>query len=197
MRLQEDSSARVRMDLVQNSNFSVTLTQGVFAKNLQPLGTSPQLRAARQKLLPPEDAKLRQCKSGELRWLATVSRPDICARMARIASRTIALQSGNVYRINDVVKTAKKWQPAAVLKYVSSGNLGQENLALRGEDVRSRTENIHGNTMALVGWSDAAYEHQSGLRKCRLGYVIGLMLSNVCAPCHIIHVGVHTEAGKN
>ena len=85
---------------------------GGFTKNLQPLGTSPQLWAARQKLLPPEDVELRQCKLGKLCWLGTASRPDICARMARMASCINAIQGGDVYRINDLVKTAEKWQPA-------------------------------------------------------------------------------------
>ena len=59
MELQEDSFVHAGMKLAQDASSSVTMTQGGFAKNLQPLGTSPHLRAARQKLLPPEDVKLR------------------------------------------------------------------------------------------------------------------------------------------
>ena len=44
----------------------------------------------------------------ELSWLATVFRPDICARLARIATRIGALQGSDVYRINDLVETAKE-----------------------------------------------------------------------------------------
>ena len=168
-RLLGDSFVRVGIELVQDSNFSVILTQGYFAKNLQPLGTSPELWAARQKLLSPEDVKMRQCKLGGLCWLATVSRPDICARLARIASRINALQGGDIYRIDDLVETEKKWQPATV----SSGKLGKENLALRHEDVRYRKEKIHGDAMTILGWSDAACGGESSLGKCRLGYVIG------------------------
>ena len=94
MKLQENSFVRVGVELNQEANFSVTLTQEEFAKNLQPVGTSPELWAARQKLLSPEDVKLRQCKLGELCWLATVSRPDICARLARIASLICRLRRG-------------------------------------------------------------------------------------------------------
>ena len=47
--------------------------------------------------------KLRQFKSGELHWVAAVSRQDICARLARIASRIIALRESDVYRINELV----------------------------------------------------------------------------------------------
>ena len=76
---------RAGMELAQERDFWVSLTPDECAKKLLPLPTSPQLRAARQKKLPIEDIKLRQCKLGELRWLATVSRPDICARLARAA----------------------------------------------------------------------------------------------------------------
>ena len=107
LRLQETNFVRIGMELSQDKSFSVTLTQKDFAEKLKPLGTSPQLRAARQKVLSPEDVELRQCKLGELCWLATVSRPDICARLARIASRINELTGSDVYRINDVVKTGR------------------------------------------------------------------------------------------
>ena len=67
------------MELNQEANFSATTTQEEFAKNPQPEGTSPEVWAARQKLLYPEDVTQRQCKLEELCWLATVLRPDICA----------------------------------------------------------------------------------------------------------------------
>ena len=79
LKLQVEPSVHVGVELVQDSTFPVTLTQGDFTDHLQPLGTSPQLRAARHRLLSPEDGKLRHCKLGELCRLATVSRPDICA----------------------------------------------------------------------------------------------------------------------
>ena len=113
--------------------------------------------------------KLCQCKLGELCWLATVSRPDICARLARIASRINALTGSDVYRINDLVKTVKTWQKATQLKYASS---------LQWDDPSG--------AMALVGWSDAAYGNTTCVGKCRLGYLIGVMSSNLCGPCHII-----------
>ena len=89
--------------------------------------------------------------------------------------------------MNDLVKTAKKWQPATALKYAASRKLDQDTLAPRDANVRHSKEKIHGDAMTLAGWSDAAYGEQSSLGKCRLGYVIGLMSSNLCGPCHIIH----------
>ena len=105
------------MDLAQDSTSPATLTQGDFAKNLQPPPTTPKLWAARQQLPSPEDVKLRQSELGELCWLATVSRPDTCARLARIATRINSLRGSDVYGINDLVKTAKLWNKAAVLQY--------------------------------------------------------------------------------
>ena len=69
-----------------------------------------------------EYIKLRQRKLGELRWVATVPLPYLCARSARIASRINALCGSNVYRINELVRVVKDWQRAAALKYASSSH---------------------------------------------------------------------------
>ena len=63
-----------------------------------------------------------------------MSRPDICARLARTASRVNLLKGSDVYRINDLVKTVKVWQQAAVLKYFSSSRVSK--YARGGEDER-------------------------------------------------------------
>ena len=125
LKLQDASIVHVGMELAQDRAFSVMLTQRDFAKNLRPIPTFPKLWDARQKLLSPEDVHLRQRKLGEWCWLGTVSRPDICARSARIAPRTNSLQGGDVYRINAPMETAKTWnmrppryggRPATTLK---------------------------------------------------------------------------------
>ena len=90
-----------------------------------------------------------------------------------------------MYRINDLAKTVKTWQPATVLTHFLSGKKDSEIRAQRRENERHRNEKIHGNAMTLVGWSDAAYGDQSSLGKCRLGYVIGRMSPNLCGPCHL------------
>ena len=92
-----------------------------------------------------------------------------------------------MYRINALVKIARGWRQAAELKYVSASQLGQGNLALRDAKIRRRREKIHEDTMTVVGQTDAAYESQSSLGKCRLGNVIGLTSPNLCGPRHIIH----------
>ena len=89
----------------------------------------------------------------------------------------------DVYRINELVKLVKQWQPATVLKYASSLQLDQ---AARDVDARHQKERIRGNAMTLVGWSDAAYGDSSCLGRSRLGYIIGIISSNLCGPCHII-----------
>ena len=116
LKLQESEFVHVGVELPRGSDFSVGLTQSAFTESLLPMDTSPILWADRQKLLGVEDKLLRQCKLGELCWLATVSRPDICDRLAHIASRVNVLQGSDIYRINDLIKTVKLWQPRAVLK---------------------------------------------------------------------------------
>ena len=73
----------------------------------------------------------------------------------RIASRINFLQGSDVYRTNDLVKTAKEWRNATVSKYVPSPPLGQDSPAPRDAKMRRRRGKTHGDTMTLVGWSDA------------------------------------------
>ena len=96
------------------------MTQSAFTENLLPLDTSPIVWADRQKPLGVEPKLLRRRKLGELCLLASVSRRDICARHARIVSRVKVLQGCDIFRINDLIKTAKPWQPRAALKYAFS-----------------------------------------------------------------------------
>ena len=103
MEVQEGSRVHVGVELAQEKDFSVTLTQADFTKNLKLLPTSPASRAGRKEPLSMDYIKLRQCKLGELFWVAAVSPPDICAREARIASRTNALRGRDVYCINELV----------------------------------------------------------------------------------------------
>ena len=72
LKLQEGNSVHVGVELVQDSNCSATLIQEDFAKKLQPFGTSPQLWAARQKLLSTEDVQLCQCELGRQLHLARI-----------------------------------------------------------------------------------------------------------------------------
>ena len=120
--------------------------------------------------------------------VGAVSRPDICAGLARIASRINALCGSDVHGINGLVRAAKAWQKAKVLRYASSSHpwksLGR-NDKLQGA-LQKRGEQVHGGSMTMVGWSDAAYGDQSTEGKCRLGYVIGLASSTLKGPCHIL-----------
>ena len=59
---------------------------------------------------------------GELRWVATVSRPDPCARLAKLASRINPLRSSDAYHIRNMARAVKARQMAAALKYASSSH---------------------------------------------------------------------------
>ena len=115
LKLREPPFVHVGMELVQDDDLSVTLTQCEFAQSLEPLPTISQLWAARQKPLSLEDMKLRRCKRGECCWLASAPRPDISARLARIASRVNPPQGSDVYRMNDLAKTVEVWREATFL----------------------------------------------------------------------------------
>ena len=59
---------------------------------------------------------------GELCRLATVSRPDTCARLARIAAHVNSQQGRDFFRINDSAKTAKICARATALKCTSTSH---------------------------------------------------------------------------
>ena len=151
LKLQESEFVRVGMELSQGSDFSVGSTQSAFTEGLLPMDTSPTLWANRQEPLVVEDKLSRQWKLGELCWLATASRPDICARLAHIASRVNMLQGSGIYRINDLIKSVKCWQPRMELKYASSSKplFPPEGDALGR--FRARGERIHKGAMTLAG----------------------------------------------
>ena len=78
-KVHEKSFAQVGMELPQEKDFSVKLTQEEFTKGLKPTPSPPGFWDFRRRRLSSDEIKLRRCELGELRWVATVSRPDICA----------------------------------------------------------------------------------------------------------------------
>ena len=63
---------RVGVALAQEKDFSATLTQEYFTRNLEPLPAPPELWAGRKWPLSLDEIKLRPRKLGELCWVATV-----------------------------------------------------------------------------------------------------------------------------
>ena len=83
MKARGQSCARVGVELSWTSDFSIQLTQGNFQ-------TNPEFRASRPRPLSTGEIRVHQCELGELRWVATVSRPDICARPVQLPARVNA-----------------------------------------------------------------------------------------------------------
>ena len=131
---------------------------------------------------------MRQRESGESRWSATVSLPDICAQVVKIALRINSLCGSGVFRIIDLARAVKGWRQATALKYASSSRTW-EALDFAGrvmDDMRNRREKMHCGLTPLAGWSDAAAGDQSTGGKCRLGRVFCLMSSSLTSPRHIL-----------
>ena len=105
------------MESPRKKDYSERLTRTGFTPEITPVEPAPALWAARQQLLCHEDVFRRQRKSGKLRWLATASRRDICARLARAASRAETMKGGDVYRISGLAETVRVWKQATILKY--------------------------------------------------------------------------------
>ena len=83
LKVQENAFVHVGMELAQKADFSVELTRAEFTRQLKLLDTPSASWKRRQRPLSDEETLLCQCKMRELCWLATVSRPDICARSAQ------------------------------------------------------------------------------------------------------------------
>ena len=120
------------MDLAQGKDFAATATQADFAKSMKISPTSPELWAGRKETLPMKYVKLRECELGELCRVAAAPRPDICARLARIAPRINARSGSDVYRIKELVRAAKKLatcdsiEICVVLPFVEDAGLGRQ-----------------------------------------------------------------------
>ena len=71
----------------------------------------------RTRSLNDEELQICQGKLGELSRLAAVSRPNICARLARLSANLNNLHVIDIYRIKDLIKTAQLWQGECPLEY--------------------------------------------------------------------------------
>ena len=110
------------MELPKEKEYSARLAQAEFTSKSAPMATFPSPWAARPQSRAPGNVLRRECKLGELRWLPTVSRPDLCARPARLASKINSLPENDKYRVNDLMQTVQVWRPTAVLKCASSSH---------------------------------------------------------------------------
>ena len=104
------------MDLLRRDDGSVEITQQTSTDLLRPIATPPSLWRDRNRALSDEELQICQSKRGKLCWLATVSRPDVCARLARSSANLNSLEVIDIYRINDLIRTVKKWQSECALK---------------------------------------------------------------------------------
>ena len=96
------------------------------------------------------------------------------------------MQGSDVYRINDLMGTVKAWQTRAILQFASSSfPLFRPGPDTKGRH-RARGGGLHGGTLTLAGWSDAAYGDLSQNGKRRLGYLIGITSSSLAVPCHVL-----------
>ena len=86
-----ENIVHVGAELPQADGFLLLLTQERFANAPDPIPTTPSLWASRQRHLSMKEIWMRQRNLGELRRLATASRPNICARLAQLAAKGDAL----------------------------------------------------------------------------------------------------------
>ena len=108
------------MEVPQKKDGSAEIPQKTFSDVICPISTSASLWRDRNRPLNDEELQTCQSKLGEHRWLATVSRPDICARLARFSANFNGLNGVDIYRINDLIKTVGKWR-SVFRRFVEAG----------------------------------------------------------------------------
>ena len=147
------------VELGQERDFSATSTQEASSNSLRPPPTTPEMWAGPNNPLLTDDTEMRQCKLGESPWVATVSRPDICACLARMASTVNKLCGSDAYRIYEVVRVAGGWQQVTGLRYALPSHPRETHGGGGGvkDDRRNGGEKAHSGSMSLVGWSAAAF----------------------------------------
>ena len=171
---------------VSRSTVGASSRKSEFTANSKSPPTYPELRVARQQPLPPDAIRLRQCTLGELCSVPTASRPNICACLARLASKINSVRGSDAYCINELAKTGKAQQQAAVLNMPSRLILGRGRVGMSTDEREPGGGRIHCGTMSPVRRSDAANGGKSAGGICRLDYGIGLTLSTLNRPCHVL-----------
>ena len=117
VKVQKDNFTHIGMDVPQKDDGSAEITQKSLTDLLRPIATSSSLWRDRNRFLSDEEPQICQSKPGDLCFLATVPRPDVCARLARFSANPNSLQVIDIYRINDLIKTVRKWQSECTLEY--------------------------------------------------------------------------------
>ena len=149
--MQKDNFTHIAIDVLQKDDGSVELTQKTFTDLLRPIATSPSLWRDRNRALSDEELQICQSKLGELCRLATVSRSDICARLARLSASLNGLKAIDIYRINDSIRTVKMWQSECTSKYFA-GPPKPARRSLTCPDAEwGKPRLINEDTMSLVG----------------------------------------------
>ena len=74
----------------------------------------------------------------------------MCGRLAQVASRVNSSHGSDVYRINDLVKTVKKWRSATVLKRSPASRSPSLSRGDANERMRARGEKVHCGAMTFA-----------------------------------------------
>ena len=98
--------AHVGAELPKGKVFSVTLTQQKLTDALQSIRATKGNWASRECPRQLGEIRRRQCKLGEACCSATVASPNICARLAPLASKVNSLKGSDIYWIDDLIKPA-------------------------------------------------------------------------------------------
>ena len=101
---------------------------------------------------------------GESR-LATVPRPDVCARLDRLAAEVTELQVGDIFCPNDLIRLARARKKAAVVKENADFDI---------------------NDFCVAWWPAPAFGSQAAEGKCLLGHRVAIIPTPSRGSRHLI-----------
>ena len=151
VKVQMDNFAHIGINVLQKDDGSVEVTQKALTDLLRPIDTSLSRWKDRNRPLSEEELQICQRKLGELCWLATASRPDICDCWAHFSAKLKSVQGIDIYRINDLIKTVKKGQSDCALNFFAGFPNPSRRSLSRPDDGWGKPRTIHEDTMLLAG----------------------------------------------
>ena len=98
VKVQKDNFTRIGIDVLQNDDGTVEITQKSFTDLLCPIATTPSLWRDRNRTNGDEELQTCQSKLGELCWLATASRPDIRTRLPSFSANLVLKEKDKMRR---------------------------------------------------------------------------------------------------
>ena len=98
----------IGVNLKQNADFSITISQNEYTNNLEPIDLDPSRMSNSKEPLEKSEKTALRAVLGQLNWLSGMSRPEISFMVSNISSRISSATIHDILEVNKVVKFVKQ-----------------------------------------------------------------------------------------